>query len=161
MITKFCFKKLELEGSYLITPFYSDDERGGFIKDYSKEIFGKNGINHDLVEVFYTVSKKGVIRALHFQIVKEQPKLVRCISGKIYDVIVDLRPKSPTFKRWLGFYLSGENRKEILIPSGFGHGYLVIKDAIVSYKCSEKFYPEFDSGLPSLADFLDSLKKDK
>lgn len=146
-ITKLSFQKLTLDGAYLVTPFFASDERGGFIKDYSYEIFKKSGINHSLEEVFYTVSKKGVLRAIHFQIIKQQPKLVRCISGKIYDVIVDLRPESPTFKQWLGFYLTGENMYEILVPAGFGHGYLVIDDSIVSYKCAEKFYPEYDSGI--------------
>ncbi len=143
----FVFNKLPLEGAYIIEPFFSEDERGGFIKDYSKELFEKNGIIHNLSEVFYTISKKGVIRAIHFQTNVEQPKLVRCLMGVVYDVIVDLRRESPTFKKWLGFYLSGENRKELLVPAGFGHGYLVIEDAIVSYKCSEKFYPQFDSGI--------------
>lgn len=144
---KWAFEKLELEGAYKITPFYADDIRGGFVKDYSKEMFEQNGINYDLKEVFYTISHKGVIRAMHFQRVKQQPKLVRCVHGKVYDVIIDLRKDSPTFKKWQGFYLSGENMVELLIPAGFGHGYLVIEDSIVSYKCAEKFYGEYDSGI--------------
>ena len=144
---KWAFEKLELEGAYKITPFYADDIRGGFIKDYSKEMFEQNGINYGLKEVFYTISHKGVIRAMHFQRVKQQPKLVRCVHGKVYDVIIDLRKDSPTFKKWQGFYLSGENMVELLIPAGFGHGYLVIEDSIVSYKCAEKFYGEYDSGI--------------
>lgn len=118
-----------------------------FIKDYSKEVFEQNGIFHDLKEVFYTISTKGVIRALHFQVVMQQPKLVRCVKGHIFDVIVDLRQKSKTYKQWLGFDLTGDNMKQLLIPAGFAHGYLVIEDSIVSYKCSEKFYGEFDSGI--------------
>ena len=144
---KWNFEKLELEGAYKITPFFADDIRGGFIKDYSKEVFEQNGISHDLKEVFYTISHKGVIRAMHFQRVKQQPKLVRCVKGKVYDVIIDLRKDSPTFKKWMGFYLSGENMVELLVPAGFGHGYLVLEDSIVSYKCSEKFYGEYDSGI--------------
>ena len=144
---KWNFGKLEMEGAYIITPFYSEDNRGGFLKDYSKEIFLNNGIDYDLKEVFYTISKRGVIRAMHFQRIKQQAKLVRCLSGKVYDVIIDLRKDSPTFKKWQGFYLSGENRVELLIPEGFGHGYLVIEDSIVSYKCNEKFYGEYDSGI--------------
>lgn len=147
MINTFTFEKLELEGAYLINPFFSTDERGAFIKDYSKELFEQNNIKHDLKEVFYTKSKVGVIRAIHFQINKQQPKLVRCVTGKVYDIIVDLRPESKTFKKWLGFYLTGENMKQLLIPEGFGHGYLVLEEAIVSYKCAEKFYPEYDSGI--------------
>ena len=147
MTQQFEFLELELHGAYLITPFTASDERGSFIKDYSHEIFQLHGINHALQEVFYTVSHKGVIRAIHFQREKEQPKLVRCISGEIYDIIVDLRKNSPTFKKWLGFTLTGANQKEILIPAGFGHGYMVLQDSIVSYKCAEKFYGEFDDGI--------------
>jgi len=144
---KWKFEKTLLDGVLLIHPFYSDDNRGGFIKDYSKEVFMQNGINYDLKEVFYTISYKGVIRAIHFQRVMQQPKLVRCIKGEVYDVVIDLRKDSKTFGKWEGFSLSSENMDEILVPAGFGHGYLVIKDSIVSYKCSEKFYPEFDSGI--------------
>lgn len=144
---KWDFEKLDMEGAYKITPFYADDNRGGFLKDYSKEVFEQNGISYDLKEVFYTISHKGVIRAMHFQRVKQQAKLVRCVSGKVYDVIIDLRKDSPTFKQWKGFILSGENMVELLVPEGFGHGYLVLEDSIVSYKCAEKFYGEFDSGI--------------
>lgn len=144
---KWHFEKLELEGAYKITPFFADDNRGGFIKDYSSPVFEQNGIVHDLKEVFYTLSHKGVIRAVHFQRVKQQAKLVRCVSGKVYDVIIDLRKDSPTFKKWLGFELSGENMVELLVPEGFGHGYLVLEESIVSYKCAENFYGEYDSGI--------------
>lgn len=146
-MTPWKFEKLELDGAYLITPFYSDDIRGGFLKDYSKKIFIENGIDYNLKEVFYTISRKGVIRALHFQNHRQQAKLVRCVSGEIFDVIVDLRKNSPTFKKWMGFYLNEENHKELLIPEGFGHGYLVLKDSIVSYKCAEDFFAEYDSGI--------------
>lgn len=147
MVQKFTFEELDLKGAYLIKPFIAHDNRGCFIKDFSKEIFEENGIIHDLKEVFYTNSKKGVIRAIHFQRVKEQAKLVRCVSGKIYDVIVDLREESPTFGQWRGFYLSEENKEQLFIPEHFGHGYLVIEHSIVSYKCSEKFYGDYDDGI--------------
>lgn len=147
MIQKFSFKELDLCGAYLIKPFVAYDERGYFIKDYSAEVFRDNGLTHELKEVFYTSSNKGVIRAIHFQKVKEQAKLVRCVSGRIYDVIVDLRKDSPTFSEWRGFYLSEENKEELYIPEHFGHGYLVIEPSIVSYKCAEKFYGEYDDGI--------------
>ena len=147
MVQKFEFKELDLEGAYLIHPFKATDIRGEFIKDYSLSLFNDNGITHNLKEVFYTVSHKGVIRALHFQRVKEQAKLVRCISGRIYDVIVDLRPESKTFMQWRGFNLTGENCWELLIPQHFAHGYLVLEDSIVSYKCAEAFYWEYDDGI--------------
>ena len=144
---KWNFEKIDLEGAFGITPFFADDLRVGFIKDYSKEVFENNGIFHELKEVFYTISHRGVIRALHFQRIKQQAKLVRCVSGIIYDVIVDLRKDSPTFMQWRGFYLSGDNMVELYIPEGFGHGYLVLQDSIVSYKCGEKFYSEYDDGI--------------
>ena len=147
MTQKFSFEELPLKGAYLIKPFYADDIRGGFVKDYSKELFLANGINYELMETFYTTSHKGVIRALHFQEVNHQPKLVRCVSGKVFDVIVDLRPDSPTFKKWMGFYLTGENMNELLIPEHFAHGYLVIEDSVVSYKCAAPFDGEHDSGI--------------
>jgi len=147
MITKFDFQELDLKGAFKIQPFYATDERGGFMKDYNIDMFKANGIKHELKEVFYTISKKGVIRAIHFQLVKQQAKLVRCVSGHIYDVIVDLRPGSPTFGQWRGFDLTGENQVELYIPQYFGHGYLVLEDSVVSYKCGEVFYGEGDSGI--------------
>ncbi len=147
MVQLFDFKELELKGAYLIKPFYVSDERGGLIKDYNIDTFSNNDINYSLKEVFYTISKKGVIRAIHFQLGKQQAKLVRCISGHIYDVIVDLRPNSKTFGQWMGFHLSAKNINTLLVPEYFGHGYLVIEDSIVSYKCAESFYAEGDSGI--------------
>lgn len=146
-MNKFKFNKIDLEGAYLISAFHSEDERGKLIKDYNLDIFKAQGINYNLKETFYTISKKGVIRAIHFQLGKQQAKLIRCISGKVYDVIVDLRTDSATFGQWRGFYLSGNEYKEILVPEYFGHGYLVIEDSIVSYKCAEVFYEEGDSGI--------------
>lgn len=147
MITKFDFQELDLKGAFKIQPFYATDERGGFVKDYNIDMFKANGIEHELKEVFYTISKKGVIRAIHFQLVKQQAKLVRCVSGHVYDVIIDLRPDSPTFGQWRGFDLTGENQVELYIPEYFGHGYLVLEDSVVSYKCGEVFYGEGDSGI--------------
>lgn len=147
MIQKFEFQELDLKGAWLIKPFYATDHRGGLIKDYNADVFREHGIAHDLKEVFYTVSKKGVIRATHFQLEKQQAKLVRCISGHVYDVIVDLRPDSPTFGQWRGFHLTGENTNMLLVPEQFGHGYLVLEDSVVSYKCAEVFYGPGDSGI--------------
>ena len=147
MIQKFDFKELDLKDSYLITPFLATDERGGLIKDYNIDTFKEYGIDHELKEVFYTFSRRGVIRAIHFQLIKQQAKLVRCISGHVYDVIVDLRPESETYGQWCGFDLSAENTNSLLVPVGFGHGYLVIEDSVVSYKCAEVFFGEGDSGI--------------
>ncbi len=147
MIQKFEFEETEISGLIKVTPFNAEDIRGCFTKDYSKEIFEANGIKHNLEEIFYTTSHAGVIRALHFQREKQQPKLVRCISGHVYDVVVDLRKDSVTFKKWLGFDLIGKLHNEILVPAGCAHGYLVLEESIVSYKCAEKFYGEYDDGI--------------
>ena len=147
IIRKFAFEETGIKGLIKVTPFNADDIRGCFTKDYSKEVFEANGITHNLEEVFYTTSYKGVIRALHFQREKQQAKLVRCIHGHIYDVVVDLRKDSPTFKKWLGFDLVGKEHNEILVPGGCAHGYLVLEESIVSYKCGEKFYGEYDDGI--------------
>lgn len=147
MIQKFEFHETMIPGLIEVTPFNADDIRGCFTKDYSKEAFEQNGIHYDLAEIFYTTSHKGVIRALHFQRVKQQPKLVRCVYGHVYDVVVDLRKDSPAFKKWMGFDLIGEKHNEILVPAGCAHGYLVLEPSIVSYKCSEKFYGEYDGGI--------------
>ena len=147
MVQKWDFEELDLKGAYLIKPFWASHDRGGLIKDYNIEVFKEHGINYELKEVFYTISKRGVIRASHFQMIKQQPKLVRCVSGHVFDVIVDLRPDSPTFGQWKGFHLTGENMNSLLVPAYFGHGYLVIEDSIVSYKAAEVFYGKGDSGI--------------
>jgi dTDP-4-dehydrorhamnose 3,5-epimerase len=131
----------------LIKPNIFTDERGKFIKDFSLEEFNTLNIKHDMKEVFYTYSKKGVIRGLHFQRVVEQPKLVRCIKGKIFDVVIDIRKTSKNFGKIYTTILDDKNNLSLLIPKGFAHGYLVLEDSIVSYKCSEKFIGEYDDGI--------------
>lgn len=147
MIQYFLFNELELKGAYIIDPFIAYDQRGSFVKDYEKQVFMEHGIEHDLKEVFYTSSKRGVLRGLHFQRVKEQPKLVRCLYGQVYDVIVDLRKDSKTFGQWKAHILDDKNNKMLYIPKQFGHGYIALKESIVSYKCSVKFYEEYDDGI--------------
>lgn len=147
MIKNFNFKKNRINGLIEIQAFNAPDNRGDFTKDYSEIIFKENSLQHEIKESFYTTSQKGVVRGLHFQREKQQAKLVRCISGHIFDVVVDLRKDSPTFKEWQGFDLTGENHKELLIPCGCAHGFLVLEEAIVSYKCSQIFYKEFDDGI--------------
>jgi dTDP-4-dehydrorhamnose 3,5-epimerase len=132
---------------YLLHSFSASDERGAFVKDYSEEALREQGIDFALKEVFYTYSKPGVIRAIHFQRERQQGKLVRCVKGRIYDVIVDLREGAETFGKWEAFVLSEKNHQELLIPGGCGHGYLVIEESIVSYKCDERFHAEYDDGI--------------
>lgn len=147
MNTRFTFQETQLKDALLITPFCAEDERGAFIKDYAREVFEKNGLRHELAEVFYTVSHRGVVRGMHFQRERQQAKLVRCIAGRVYDVIVDLRPDSPTFLQWQGFWLDSSNMQMLYVPEHFAHGYLVTEDSVVSYKCSERFYGEYDDGI--------------
>lgn len=147
MIQKWDFQTADIPGLLEITPFNADDERGSFTKDYSQEIFGEHGIELALGEIFYSTNKKGVLRGLHFQRVKPQAKLVRCLWGHIWDVVVDLRADSPAFKSWRAFDLYGEAHSEILIPAGCAHGFLALEPSLVCYKCSEIFYPQYDDGI--------------
>jgi len=147
MIQKFDFQEMCFKDAYIIKPFYATDERGGLIKDYNIEAFKTAGIDYKLKETFYTISKRGVIRAIHFQLQKPQPKLMRCISGKVFYVIVDLRKDSETFGQYKSIILNGNDPVCILCPAGFGQGYLVIEDSVMSYKASEVFYGPGDAGI--------------
>lgn len=147
MVQKFDFKEMDLKGAYLIKPFFATDNRGGLIKDYNIDTYKAAGIDHELKETFYTLNKKGVIRAIHFQLEKPQPKLMRCVSGKVWYVIVDLRPESETFGQYRSMLLSGYDPTCILCPAGFGQGYLVLEDSVMSYKASEVFYGPGDAGI--------------
>lgn len=147
MIQKFEFQVMDFKGAYAIKPFYAIDDRGGLIKDYNIDTFKAAGIDYELKETFYTISKRGVIRAIHFQLEKPQPKLMRCISGKVWYVIVDLRPESETFGQYQTMILNGDDPTCILCPAGFGQGYLVIEDCIMSYKAAEVFYGPGDAGI--------------
>lgn len=147
MIQKFDFKEMDLKGAYVIKPFYSTDNRGGLIKDYNIDTFKAAGIEYELKETFYTISKRGVIRAIHFQLEKPQPKLMRCISGRVFYVIVDLRPDSETFGQYRHMELTGDDPVCILCPAGFGQGYLVFEDSVMSYKAAEVFYGPGDAGI--------------
>jgi len=145
---KFLFEKADLKGSYLITSFFSEDNRGFFSKSFEKGIFEENGINFDCSEVFISSSSKNVIRGLHFQTVNPQDKLVGVISGKVYDVIVDLRKGSPSQGQWRGYYLSDSSRNSLFIPKGFAHGFISLSDeSIVSYICSGSYDNKSDTGI--------------
>lgn len=146
MLRKFEIKNTEIIGLLDIVPFCAEDVRGNFVKDYSCELFKEVGLKYDIKETFYTKSHKGVIRALHFQRVHEQPKLIRCVIGHIYDVVVDLRKDSSSYLKWQHFDLS-EDGQALLIPRGCALGYLALEPSVVSYKCSEIFYSEYDDGI--------------
>ena len=147
MISEMEFHETPLDGVWLIEPFCATDERGALIKDYNRTTFESYGITNPLKEEFYTVSRRGVIRANHFQAVKQQAKIVRCISGKVIDAVTDLRPDSPTFGKHVMYELSAENRLQLYVPRYCAHGYLVVEDSVVCYKADEEFYGPGDSGI--------------
>lgn len=138
----------DFEGAYLLDPFYLEDNRGSFAKNFEKGFFQEAGLDSDISEEFETYSSKNVIRGLHFQTRFPQGKIVRCVSGEIYDVIVDLRKNSKTFGHWRGFDLTSENHQSLIVPKGCAHGFLVrSENALVSYICTGKYYREYDTGI--------------
>lgn len=147
-MSDFLFEETRFSEAYLIHPFFAQDSRGCFIKDYDKELFNRRGISIDLSESFESYSVKNVIRGLHFQTMEPQIKLVRVVQGEIYDVIVDLRADSKSFGKWQGFILSDVNRNSLYIPKGFAHGYCVRSEtAIVTYKCAGFYHKAADTGI--------------
>lgn len=134
---------------YVITPFFSDDMRGSFVKTFEMDIFSDLNIPNIINEVFISSSKHNVIRGMHFQYRNPQTKYVSVLKGKIYDVAIDLRKGSKTFGKWHAVELSADNRKIYYIPKGFAHGFQVTseEDAIVQYQCSGKYDGNSDSGI--------------
>ena len=145
---KFKRNDTSIEGVYIIEPTVFGDDRGYFMETYSKKDFEEIGITTEFVQDNQSKSKKGVLRGLHFQKENTQAKLVRCISGEVFDVAVDLRPRSETYGKWEGVILSAENKKMFFIPKGFAHGFLVLSDsAEFSYKCDDVYNHEAEGGL--------------
>jgi len=139
--------KTEIKDLYIIETKVFKDNRGWFTESYSAKKFKDNGLDIEFIQDNHSLSKeKGVLRGLHFQLEpKAQTKLVRCTRGSIYDVAVDLREGSPTYKEWFGVELSAENKKQFLIPKGFAHGFLTLSgNAEVQYKVDEYYAPEYD-----------------
>jgi dTDP-4-dehydrorhamnose 3,5-epimerase len=137
-------KPLKLNDAFILKPNIFFDDRGYFYESYNDNTF-QNQINSHLKFIQDNVSRssKGVLRGLHFQKEFPQGKLIRVQEGKIFDVIVDLRPSSSTFKGWQGIYLSSEEFEQIWIPPGFAHGFLVLSEfAEIQYKCTAKYSPE-------------------
>jgi dTDP-4-dehydrorhamnose 3,5-epimerase len=145
-MANFNFVKGEIEGVYVITPACFEDDRGFFMETYNKQEFEDNGLSVEFVQDNHSKSGKGVLRGLHFQYNKPQGKLVRVISGKIYDVAVDLRKSSKTYGEYVSVILSDENKKQFYIPPGFAHGFLALSDEVeFLYKCTD-FYDGGDEG---------------
>lgn len=148
-MANFTFNKTKIEGVFVIDTKVYGDERGYFMETYSKEEFDTAGLVYDFVQDNQSKSRKGVLRGLHFQKTYPQAKLVRVLEGEVFDVAVDLRKDSPTYGEWVGEVLSGENKKQLMIPRGFAHGFLVLSDeATFAYKCDDKYHPEDEGGIP-------------
>ncbi len=145
----FEFKKLSIPDVILIEPEVFKDERGFFMEVYKKSIFEKEGIKVNFVQDNYSKSQKNVIRGLHYQMPPaEQAKLVRCVKGKVFDVVVDIRRGSPYYGKWIGDYLSEENKGMLFIPSGFAHGFLTLsEEADIVYKTSNEYSSQHERGI--------------
>lgn len=144
------FVPTPLPDAFLIEPESISDERGFFARIYCKNEFVAHGLDPSLVQCSISFNKKkGTLRGMHFQNKPyEEVKVVRCTRGTIYDVIIDLRPKSKKFCKWFGVKLSEENRRALYIPAGFAHGFMtLVDDTEVLYQVSEFYHPEFASGV--------------
>lgn len=124
------FIETKLQGAFIITPDFIEDERGFFARTFCRREFEEHGLNPDIVQCNISFNKtKGTLRGMHYQTKPHaEVKLVRCTAGTIYDVIIDLRPESSTFKQWFSVELSAENRKLLYIPEGFAHGFQTLTD---------------------------------
>jgi dTDP-4-dehydrorhamnose 3,5-epimerase len=137
-----------LEGLLIIEPDVFGDTRGYFSETYHQGRYQSTGLDANFVQDNLSFSKKNTLRGLHFQITHPQAKLVQAISGKIFDVAVDIRPESPTFGKFSSALLSEENKRQIFIPGGFAHGFCVLSEsAHVAYKCSDYYRPEDEGGI--------------
>jgi len=144
----FTFTPCTIPGLYEIQPKVFGDERGYFFESFSERDFHSIGITLPFVQDNQSRSGKGILRGLHFQKTQPQGKLVRAIQGEFFDVAVDIRPGSPIHGKWHAVILSGEKQNQFYIPPGFAHGFLALtNEAIFSYKCTDFYYPEDESGI--------------
>ncbi len=144
------FIETKLKGAFIIEPKLLEDERGFFSRTFDQKEFEAHGLNFRIVQCSISFNKKkGTLRGMHYQIGPyEEAKLVRCTRGTIYDVIVDLRPQSPTFKQWIALQLTAENRRMLYVPEGFAHGFQTLEDNTeVFYQMSEFYHPECARGV--------------
>jgi dTDP-4-dehydrorhamnose 3,5-epimerase len=136
------FLPTEIPDVILIEPFVFQDERGFFMETYRQDKFTQAGISYEFVQDNHSTSTQWTLRGLHYQIEKTQGKLVRVVQGEIFDVAVDLRKSSPFFGKWVGVTLSAENKKQLWVPPGFAHGFLVVSEqADVLYKTTDYYHP--------------------
>lgn len=146
---KFTFEKCgDIEGLYTIQPTVFGDARGYFMETYNYEDFKAAGLDMVFVQDNQSSSTKGVLRGLHFQREHTQGKLVRVVSGEVFDVAVDIRKGSKTFGKWFGVTLSAEKKNMFYIPEGFAHGFYVLSDtAEFTYKCTDFYDPSSEGGI--------------
>lgn len=144
----FIFMKTAIDGVIIVDVKSYGDARGYFMETYKKEDFVKGGIDVNFVQDNQSASLKGVLRGLHYQIHHPQSKLVRVVEGAVFDVAVDLRQGSATYGKWVGVELTAENRRQLFIPQGFAHGFLVLSErAVFCYKCDDVYHPNDEGGL--------------
>lgn len=137
-----------LSGLKIIEPKVFGDRRGFFLETWNRKRYAEIGIDEDFVQDNLSFSRGGVVRGLHYQYPRSQGKLVYVLQGEVFDVAVDIRKNSPTFARWEGVMLSGENMKQLYIPEGFAHGFCVLGEtALFAYKCTEFYAPETEGGI--------------
>lgn len=145
---KFKFNQTAIPDVFVIEPTVFGDARGYFMETYSKTDFEEAGLKYDFVQDNQSSSRRGVLRGLHFQKEHPQAKLVRVLSGEVFDVAVDLREGSSTYGQWVGELLSADNKKQLMIPRGFAHGFLVVSEtAEFAYKCDDFYHPEDEGGI--------------
>jgi dTDP-4-dehydrorhamnose 3,5-epimerase len=142
-------EKTHIDDLVIVNPTVFEDSRGFFFEAYNQASFNKNGINYQFIQDNQSYSKRGVIRGLHLQIRPfAQAKLVRVIEGEILDVVVDLRKKSPTYGQYFSVVLSAENKKQLMVPHGFAHGFSVLSEtASVMYKVDQLYNKESERGI--------------
>ena len=144
----FTFNETKIKDVYIIDVKTYGDNRGYFMETYKESDFKEAGLDYNFVQDNQSSSKKGVLRGLHFQINFPQDKLVRVVSGEVFDVAVDLREGSKTYGKWYGVVLSAENKKQFFIPKNFAHGSIVLSDsAEFAYKCTDFYHPNDEGGL--------------
>lgn len=136
----------DLPGVILLEPQVFGDQRGFFFESFNARRFAEaTGLQREFVQDNHSRSAKGVLRGLHYQVQQAQGKLVRVTAGEVYDVVVDLRRSSPTFGRWNGVYLSAENKRQLWVPEGFAHGFVVLSEfAEFLYKTTDYYAPEHE-----------------
>lgn len=147
-MSNFTFESTPIEGMIIVTPKVFGDDRGYFMETYKYEEFAAAGLDMQFVQDNQSKSKKGVLRGLHYQTTNPQGKLVRVIHGEVFDIGVDLRAGSETFGKWFGLCLSAENKKQLYVPEGFAHGFLVLsEEAEFVYKCTRTYDSSGEGGL--------------